>query len=456
MAKRTRLLILLACVICFFTATPFLVAYSMGYRFDFEARKIVGTGGIYVRTFPVAEQITIDSKITAKPGIFSNAVFVQSLLPDDHAVNIKKNGYYEYFKTLPVQEKTVTKLENVTLFKKSLAFSPIENKIDYFFISPDGQNFITAAVGKKSIEFSYYNPGKAGEPQTASISSTGEISEIKWSDNSSAALIRLRILSDAFYYLFDTAGQIPTITRLPYLDKNSKQIYFNPINTNEIFYEENYTLYSLKNNLPKTVIKNLTTYTIFRNNILWMSADGDLFESDTSGVTISVISNNALAVNKNAEYKITDVSGKIFLQENNSIFLFNPAVKKFEDFEAPAGAYKILSSPDDKNIILWNGEEIHVYSYSDKSYGRLYSGSGITNAQWLNDDYIIFTAGDEVIISEIDYRGNTNAITLPGALHIGDDKTIEVDNPKIFFARQNGNFYIFTKNSLFVSEKITP
>ena len=107
---------------CFLVIAPILVLYSEGDRFDFEYMRITETGGIYVRTFPVAGQIVIDSKISEKPGIFSNSIFVQSLLPSSHAVLIKKNGYYDYFKTLPVEESQVTKLENVLLIKKLMVY----------------------------------------------------------------------------------------------------------------------------------------------------------------------------------------------------------------------------------------------------------------------------------------------------------------------------------------------
>ena len=63
MKKRTRLIIMLACVACFLVVAPILVFYSMGYRFDFAKMKITATGGIYVRTYPVADRILIDSKI---------------------------------------------------------------------------------------------------------------------------------------------------------------------------------------------------------------------------------------------------------------------------------------------------------------------------------------------------------------------------------------------------------
>ncbi|MGD0577154.1 MAG: hypothetical protein ABSA74_03715, partial [Candidatus Staskawiczbacteria bacterium] len=75
MTKKTRLIILLSCVACFVIIAPILVAYSEGYRFDFEKDKIVATGGIYVRTFPAADKIIIDSDISEKPGLFLNYIF---------------------------------------------------------------------------------------------------------------------------------------------------------------------------------------------------------------------------------------------------------------------------------------------------------------------------------------------------------------------------------------------
>ena len=456
MTKKTRLLILLFCVICFLAIAPVLVAYSMGYRFDFEKREVVETGGIYVRTFPTAEQVIINSKIIAKPGIFSNAIFVQSLLPKNHTVFVKKDGYYDYFKTLLVQEKTVTKLENVTLFKKSLAFNLISDGIDYFSIAPNNQNIITASFTAKAVTLNYFNLNKTDELQKISIGTIGKISEIKWSEDSSTALIKIQNSGDIFYYFFDLAKQKPTVTRLPYLDKNSQQINFNPRDAHEILYEENGTLYSLKNNIPKAVIKNLIAYTISGNKILWLSVSGTLFESDPAGRLILTLTDKDLAISKNIDYEITVVSEKIFLLGNSSVLLFNPAIKMFESLGTPAGDYKILNSPDSKNLILWNGDEVYVYSYLDKSYGKLYSGFEIINFQWLNNDYIVFTSGDKIIISEIDYRGNINAVILPEALIIDDVKNINTINPQTFYIQHSGKLYILSDGFLSVSEKITP
>jgi len=127
----------------------------MGYRADFTKWKITATGGIYVRSFPVAEQIIIGSGKPQKPGLFTSDLFVQSLLPGDYPVLIKKTGYYEYSKTLSVVAKEVTKLENIFLFKKNIEFAAITDKNNPFATKkqavPDIKGMVAFALQNNNV-----------------------------------------------------------------------------------------------------------------------------------------------------------------------------------------------------------------------------------------------------------------------------------------------------------------
>ena len=146
MSKKTRRIILLICSVLFFIITPIIVLYSLGYRIDFEEKKIVATGGIYVKALPLGANIIIDSKISNKTSILSNYVFVQNLLPKQHSILIKKDGYYDYQKNLAVKENEVTKLEQVVLFKKNIAFETIKDP-------SSGTEFTTGQEGKMKSPF---------------------------------------------------------------------------------------------------------------------------------------------------------------------------------------------------------------------------------------------------------------------------------------------------------------
>ncbi|MFA6190183.1 MAG: PEGA domain-containing protein [Candidatus Staskawiczbacteria bacterium] len=123
MTKKIRLIILLVCAVCFLVGALILIPYSMGYRYDFKKNKITEIGGIYVRSFPAADKVTVDSRIFGKPKLLSSDVFVQNLIPDEHSVLVEKIGYYDYFKTIIVEQKEVTKLENILLIKKNIQFN---------------------------------------------------------------------------------------------------------------------------------------------------------------------------------------------------------------------------------------------------------------------------------------------------------------------------------------------
>lgn len=380
MTKRTRLTILLICVACFFVVAPILVLYSMGYRFDFEKSEIKETGGIYVRTYPPADQIIVDSKIKKQPGLFSNSVFVQSLLPNYHTVLVEKADYYDYYKTIPVQEGQVTKIENILLIKKNIQF--------------------TAATD---------------------------------------------------------ATKSPFNIQEKFVIKNNNLYYSNTA--------ENSTLTAVQKTTP--VIKKIVSFALQTNNIIWLGADGFLYKSDTADLTTdpAKITLTAIKINTAGSYKILTYNNDIFVIANGSLLFLDGKTSTLDSFYAPINDAKI--SPDGKNIIYYDNNSIYISPTSNDPLVKnvLYkSQDRISNCLWLNDSYIIFTSGpasssqggNKITISEIDYRGNINSVTLPQTITLSPDEKISLKNPQIFFNQQEGKLYILTGNTLLISEKIIP
>jgi len=372
MTKRTRLIILIACAACFFIIAPILVAYSMGYRFDFEKMKITATGGIYVKTSPATEQIIIDSKIIERPGMFSNSIFAQSLLPNNHTILIKKNNYYDYFKTLPVQEKEVTKLENVLLFKKNIAFEIVAD-------------------------------------QTKS----------------------------------------PFITQEKFLIKNSNLYYSNVLENNGIAASEKST----------PLLKKITAFALQNNNILWLGTDGFLYKSDLTNLTANPVKTilTPMKITKTGSYKIIANNKNIFVNNNANLLLLNTKTNELDSFANSVKDAKI--SPDGKNIVYFGAKNLYISLLSDESKKKMLlyqSPEEITGCIWLNNDYVFISSATKIIISEIDYRGNINTVTLPQIIIVSPTEKVEIKNPQIFFNRQEGRLYILTDKILLSSEKLTP
>ena len=376
---------MLVCVACFLVVSPILVMYSMGYRFDFSKMKITLTGGIYVRTFPTAEQIIIDSDILEKPNIFSNSIFVQSLLPDDHTVLVKKNGYYDYFKTLPVLEKEVTKLENILLFKKNMAFEVIENPQQ-----------TTEGLAKKIIS--------------------------------------------------------PFDSQEKYIIKNSNLYYSNS--------PENSNLSAIQKSNP--LLKKIIAFELKNNYIVWLGLDGFLYRSDLNNLSLNPVKIilTPIKIVKAGYYKIISDDKNTFINNNGSLLFFNDKTNELDNFYNKVKDAKI--SPDGKNISYFTDRELYVSSTltdqlptSDKGTLLYKSPETITDCVWLNNDYVIIASANRIIISEIDYRGNINAISLPQIIETFTDDKVNIKNPEIFFNQQEGRLYILSNKTLLTSEKIT-
>lgn len=104
---RKQLLISLGIFLLLITATTLIIFYGRGYRLGFgEGAPTVSKTGLLVTTStPDGAQVLIDGNLTTAT---DNTL---DLLPGDYSVEIKKEGYFPWKKTLRVQKELVTKAD---------------------------------------------------------------------------------------------------------------------------------------------------------------------------------------------------------------------------------------------------------------------------------------------------------------------------------------------------------
>ena len=139
MTRKTRIILFSLSVFLYLVVAPVIIFYSLGYRIDFENKRLVGTGGLYLKIWPQGADILIDNKINKKLGFFSDQILIQGLFSREHAILVKKEGYSPWQKTLGIKRKEVTKVENITLIKEKIVFEKLRNNIknlnDYFLVN---------------------------------------------------------------------------------------------------------------------------------------------------------------------------------------------------------------------------------------------------------------------------------------------------------------------------------
>lgn len=91
----------------FILVVPFLILFSLGYRFD-GGLSLVSTGGLYIATDVSGASIFIDDEQVRETGTFRRAFFIQNIAPGPASVHVQKDGYHAWTKEFTIEPHIVT------------------------------------------------------------------------------------------------------------------------------------------------------------------------------------------------------------------------------------------------------------------------------------------------------------------------------------------------------------
>ncbi len=115
--SRSRLLIFVATLLFISTGTYLMIRYAQGYRAT-RTGIIKGTGLLSANSFPTAAEVYVDGRLTSATDATLN------LDPGEYEVEIKKDGYHSWKKSLTITEELVTETRTL-LFPSSPALEPL-------------------------------------------------------------------------------------------------------------------------------------------------------------------------------------------------------------------------------------------------------------------------------------------------------------------------------------------
>lgn len=191
--------------------------------------------------------------------------------------------------------------------------------------------------------------------------------------------------------------------------------------------------------------KDIVTFQMDGKDTYFLDKMGGLFKN---GEKISEI---PFPVKPETEYKLNIFSPYIFLTEDKNLYLFNPELNSFEKFFENVKSLKI--SPNYQKLVYFSDWEIWVLFLRDKLeeptkkagekllITRL--SEKIKDVFWLESDYLIFSVGDKVKISEIDDRDKINTVDFT-----------EFKNPRIYWNQTDRKLYVLSEGNLFASEEL--
>lgn len=465
MKKRDRTILFSICFFLFIVSGLSVVFYSLGYRLDYHKRKITQIGAFYFKVSPKSVQIYINDKPKKKTDVFFGGALIDNLFPKKYQVEIKKEGYFSWKKTLEVTEKQVTEAKSIVLIPQRPRFTILAKNVEDFFFSPDEKKVILKEQEEDGFSLSVFDLERNVKSHLIKEGNfpgkKAVLEDLKFSPDSKNIFLKVGLKEKKGYFLLNLEEPF-NLFSLDFLEGDFKNFSFDPTDPQKIFFIKEMpkgkfsVLYQgelREKKISLFPITNLITYQVSNENIFWLSPDGHLLKSDLDGKNQQIISLEPLTLKQDVEYQLHLKLPIIFLKEGNTLYLFNQDLREFQKFFE---SLKDLSySPDSKKMAYFSQSEIWILFLekidSQPQKERLEQlflarfSEKIDRLFWYTSHYLIFNVGNIIKVSEIDERDRVNIYDLA-----------EFEKPKIFWNKNFKKLFILSQGNLFSSEKLIP
>lgn len=143
MTKKSRYLILAACVVFFMLAAPAILLYVRGMAYDKVTGSFYKTGILAVKSEPKDIQVKLDGELYKK-----GAGTLRFIKPKEYVVSLEKTGFQTWSKRLPVESAKVTWVnpagQNIFLFFDKPQMQIISEEANRFLMRA-GKIFFTTS-----------------------------------------------------------------------------------------------------------------------------------------------------------------------------------------------------------------------------------------------------------------------------------------------------------------------
>jgi len=460
MTKRARTILFFICALLFLIIAPTIVLYSMGYRFDFDSKKIVATGAFYLKVWPKKAEIYLGSKQKKKTDFFFGSAYIDNLLPKKYEIEVRKKGFHLWRKTLEIEEGRVTELKNIYLIPKDLSFVNAVNNIDNFWLAPDGKSVILKEINENGWNLKIFKLEDNLKihllaEKDFEAKEQIELSNLEFSPDSSKILIEIKKEAEKENFIMKIEEVPSDLIPLDSLGKDIKKISFHPREDDKILFYDKNSLFetSFSTKTVREILKDLITYETSEQGIYFLSEDGHLFWFNFNEERKEKLNSESFDIKKETNYQINVIAENVFLLEGDTLYIFDKESERFEKIFYKIKSFEI--SPDNKKIFLASTHEIWVLfleeiqdqppkEKGEKLFLNRFSEE-INKVFWYNSHYLIFNAGNAVKVTEIDNRDKINIVDL-----------VDFPEPKISLNRVDKKLYVLSEANLFVSELLLP
>jgi len=444
----------------FIIATPIIIYYAKGYKFDFASKKFIITGGLFLKSSQPAN-IFINGKFKQKTSrlfneVINNKGFISGLLPGKYDIELQKENFNTWHKNLEITAGLVTEAKNIILIPKITTIEKINNyNPNYnFYIKKKG--IFLYINNERQIESLNINDDKINKIQTND--NTIIIDKFITASNNGNQILAVGFKkSQRIWILITINDNKAVLQHLIVLNditpENLQKAAFDQTNETNLFFGFQKNLFQLNiitGKLTK-IIENLSGWAQNKNLIYYINNyDSLLYQIDINDNIIKKISRNPLPSSINSLYEISIAGENIIILElteggYNRLFRVNPE-NILEKISDQTNIFKI--SNNNEKILINNNTGTNIYFMKittnqpikfDGETAKINNIKNLTDAIWLtpNENHIIYSYNNKIEFSEIDDRDYINSTEL---LLTPNAKFIDIKNEWLYFYNQNGIF----------------
>jgi WD40 repeat protein len=461
MTRRTRRCIFYTFLFLFVVLASSIILYAQGYSFDWQKKSPVITGAFYFKSYPKEADIYINNKYEGK-----TTKFIRRLPPGKYDIKISKQNYSDWQKTLAVESKLVTEVQDVVLVKKTITPNLItDNNVKYLTFSLDKKRAIYLTDSPPALRLIDLTNGtdiqiyplstSTERGYTASLPSLNSLSDILWSPNGERLILSF---ANNRYYILNLKNPIEiidiynlikilstyklySIENLSFHSQNADRIYF--------YFKNNLYFIEINNSNPNNslisppIVYNALTYVIYNDKILYVDTNGEFYKTSLNGSSFKKIFD--IPVFKPGQ-SISIINEEI-LALDKSLYLLNSQAQVFDKISE--NIEEIVLSDDRKKMlwrtqneigIMWLEPEIGPVPRNRYETEIIKTARDITQAIWYTrtNQHVIIVAENKIEITELDNRSTRNTADI-----------IMIQNPRTFYNETNDTFYILSNGKLY-------
>lgn len=470
-------------VLIFCTATPLLIGYALGYRYNFDRGIFVFAGSITIKSNP--EQVSIDingepASAKQRMSFFNNSYHIDGLRPGDYTVRVWKEGFYDWKKTIQVQSGVSTEFWNILLPRTDYPqteYGDTENT-QRFFPAPKSNTFALARNNPEtpfSLKLVLVDTDNATSTEIYSSDTLRLISDtlqnIEWSPKEDFLLVPVELAPEKKEKNQTAAVTAPIVKHLLVSTDTATTPFFledilpttthpenarwSPKENNTVYFLDNGTLEKMnvsEKTAPETVSENVLGYDFYVNTIVILRKENHILyrygldAKEALQVTTTPLSENNTDPHRIIAYDDRKVA---FINSNKELFIHNTYKDKTFDKKIADSVDGAQFSNDGKKLLYWNDHEAFVYftekwetqpqrqEDSVQQIARLFNPA--KNMQWTKDyEHVLYSQGKELHILSLDTRGGQDGYTI---------KTLSLDTPNVLVSpRDDRLYYTDTQN----------